>query len=205
MLSMHREDLIYGDKSMYRFTTRAREGFTTFSDVFRQRYPGYLLDTEKHTVYAKSAETLNARDHVALLLSKDELLLEKHKDLFDGNARLLDGAPLDVRLSLTGYVRSGTNFSRRVIEQITGLATGSTNSMLYGTMTQLLVCKADGICDDRVWFKKSHSPIGLPGTNSEPFECDKLLIIVRNPLDVFFSIFCYRNTFNHAVKPGFEV
>jgi len=205
-LGLHREDLIYADKNIYRFSTRAREGFMSFSEHFRQRYPGYLLDEKIGTVYASSAKVLNAKEHVALLLSKDATLLEMNKDLFDGNSHLCDGAPLDIRVSLTGYVRSGTNYLRRVIEQITGLATGSTTPLSYGTMTQLLICKADLIHDDRVWFKKSHTPILSGGSGpAPPFDCDKLLVIVRNPLDVFYSMHCYCNTMNHAIKPEFEV
>jgi len=73
-------------------------------------------------------------------------------------------------------------------------------------MTQLLICKADSIHDDRVWFKKSHSPLSLTGSGPVPtFDCDKLLVIVRNPLDVLYSMHCFCSTQNHAIKPEFDV
>lgn len=50
-LALHREDLVYADSNLYRFTSKAKDGYTSFSDVFRQRYPGYLLDATG-SVYA---------------------------------------------------------------------------------------------------------------------------------------------------------
>jgi len=56
--------------------------------------------------------------------------------------------------------------------------------------------------DDRVWVCKSHHPCKL--LSNPIIERSKLLIVVRNPLDVIYSIATYASTINHAAKMPFK-
>lgn len=45
--------------------------------------------------------------------------------------------------------------------------------------------KGEDIVDDTVWIIKTHSPYCMP--NAPPFKANKVMAIVRNPLDVIIS------------------
>jgi hypothetical protein len=57
------------------------------------------------------------------------------QDLFYGNSHFLDGGSLEGnKIGMTGFPRSGTTFLRKTIEQMTGLATGSTVNLYTSTL-----------------------------------------------------------------------
>ena len=45
--------------------------------------------------------------------------------------------------------------------------------------------KGEDIVDDTIWVGKSHSPWCMP--YAPVFHCNKMVVIVRNPLDVIVS------------------
>jgi len=135
LLSIFREDMVYTDDTIYYFTTRITDGYMNFSQQFRRRYPGYTISKDQ-TVAPLEAKTINFKAHAEMLKSTDESLMKQH--VFDGNAALLDGGPLGVEaIGMTGFPRSGTSFTRKIIEQVTGLATGSTVHLYTGTLLQV--------------------------------------------------------------------
>jgi hypothetical protein len=74
---------------------------------------------------------------------------------------------------------------RKLLETATGIATGSTGSLNTGTLLQYNGLKGQRVCDDRVWITKAHHPTFVP--NVLTFQSDKVLCVVRNPLDVIIS------------------
>lgn len=62
--------------------------------------------------------------------------------------------------------------------------------------------KGEGISDDRVWIVKAHHPLLLE--QAAPYECNKVICCVRNPLDVLPSYASLCNSINHATKPEYE-
>lgn len=51
---------------------------------------------------------------------------------------------------------------RRLLEQATGIATGSTGSLHTGTFLQVNGLKGQYVADERVWITKAHHPCLQP-------------------------------------------
>lgn len=56
--------------------------------------------------------------------------------------------------------------------------------------------------DDTAWIIKTHSP--WISVMQQPFKCNKMLLIVRNPLDTIVSLLHLWNTGNHVGKVPFD-
>ena len=88
--SIFREDMIRMNSTSSRFTIHRQEGFYTYSDFFRLRYPvGYGCDSSGRIV-ATTARTLNLYELHSILTSKDETLLTENNWMWDGQFRFLD-------------------------------------------------------------------------------------------------------------------
>ena len=61
----------------------------------------------------------------------------------------------------------------------------------------------EDVVDDKCWIIKTHSPWIMP--EAPNFNCNKLLIIVRNPLDAFISWLELVQNGDHVTKADFEV
>ena len=56
--------------------------------------------------------------------------------------------------------------------------------------------------DDSVWIYKSHSPLHMPG--NPILKANKVIVIVRNPLDPLPSFLNMMGTGDHVTKPPFN-
>jgi hypothetical protein len=56
--------------------------------------------------------------------------------MFDGTTKFLDGAPID-QVTLTSFRHSGSTELRRLLEKVTGIYTGSTESLHSESRLQL--------------------------------------------------------------------
>ncbi len=57
--------------------------------------------------------------------------------------------------------------------------------------------------DNRVWIKRAFWPAGFTFVTNL-VESNKVLLCVRNPLDVIQSYGCLCNTLNHSAKPDYD-
>ena len=95
------------------------------------------------------------------------------------------------RVHLASFPRSGNSFLRKILEQITGIYTGSDFHM-----RDALPLQHSGLLGEQVyggnsvWVTKSHYPLLQMG--HAQMEVDKVICIVRNPTDVLPS---YANLF----------
>ena len=203
LFSLQREDMIYSDDQCTSYTRKKQEGYYTYSELFRKRFGDDYSVNSFGAAIPKLAKTVNYDLLVNVLKSKDEAQLEKHGWMFDGNFRILDGKPIENnKIAFNTFMRSGNSFLRRFLEQITGIATGSSVSMHTATSLQLIGLLGEGMVDDRVWIVKAHHPFRL--WQSIPFTSHKVICCVRNPLDVFPSYASMCNTLSHSQKPEFE-
>lgn len=62
--------------------------------------------------------------------------------------------------------------------------------------------KGEDIVDDTVWIVKTHSPWCMPF--APQFKCQKIMCVVRNPLDVILSWLNLVSTGCHNLKAPFE-
>ena len=100
-------------------------------------------------------------------------------------------------------MRNGNTFLRRYLEQITGVYTGTDMNIDYtfheacsmGLLGQNIVSDSN-----MVWITKTHKPMDTP--NSRPFNAQKMIVIQRNPIDVYPSFFNLFNLDSHSLEHG---
>jgi len=117
--------------------------------------------------------------------------------------RFLDGAPnKSQKVGFCSFPRSGNTFLRKYVELLTGIQTGADNTLHVNVALQMQGMKGEDIVDDTVWVVKSHSPWIMP--EAPVFNANKLIVIVRNPLDTNLSWLHLVAMNNHAVKSPFN-
>jgi len=129
---MYREDLFYADPNFTSWTTKgeSQQDFELYSERFRRLYPDYLLDSEMRIRPVRTTQVVNLNFLIDLLKSKDELLWLKNKWLFDGQMRFLDGRINAFnKVAFSSIPRSGNSFLRKYLEMLTGISTGSDNTL----------------------------------------------------------------------------
>lgn len=152
---------------------------------------------------ATTAKTVNYEFLFNVLRSKDYKLMEENRWLWDDEFRLLDGKDIsNNKICFNTMPRSGSSWLRRFIEQITGIATGASSSLHIATTLQNVGLKGEGVTDDRCFVIKSTHPAWMPG--SIKFSANKVLWLVRNPMDVICSSANQTNTFSHAQKAHWD-
>ena len=96
--------------------------------------------------------------------------------------------------------RSGNSFLRRIIEQITGVFSGSdmnwdiTIQMLYAGLLGEETVSTDNLC----WVTKTHWPMESP-LGAKKFPAEKCFSIVRNPIDLLPSFALLFITMSHSM------
>ena len=183
--------------------TEEKKTFERFSERFRRLYPGYLLDRHQHVVAGPETPTLNLRSLMDMLKSSDEELYERSRWMFDGEFRFLDGQPNNSnKVAFMSFPRSGNTFLRRYMELCTGVITGADNTLHVNVILQMQGTKGEDIVDDTCWIIKTHSPWIMP--EAPVFHSNKVICIVRNPLDTNLSWLHLAAMNNHAVKSPFD-
>ena len=100
------------------------------------------------------------------------------------------------KVILTSYPRSGNTLLRSYLEKLTRVRTGSDCELKRALNMQLkeMGLEGEGKIDDTVWIVKTHFPERIGGRT---FVANKTVVIVRNPLDAFFSLFNMVGTTSH--------
>jgi len=107
------------------------------------------------------------------------------------------------KVCFTSFPRSGNSFLRKYLQLLTGLPTGSDNSLHTDTILQMQGMKGEDLVDDTCWIVKSHFPWIMPF--APRFTVNKILMIVRNPTESCVSWMHLCNTANHSTKIPFDV
>ena len=86
------------------------------------------------------------------------------QNLAEYGAMFLDKTPLE-NVIFASFPRSGNTFTRKYLETITGIVTGSDNHTLMSLLS--LECSLPGFKGElhvgsEVWVNKTHFPIQLP-------------------------------------------
>jgi len=109
--------------------------------------------------------------------------------------------PLNLpKVALASFCRSGNTFLRNLLEQISGLYTGSDMQLDQSCPFTMSLYNAgmqgEGIVDDRCWIVKTHFP--ELDRLELPFIAQKAIVLVRNPFDVIDSYFNMGATGSHS-------
>lgn len=91
---------------------------------------------------------------------------------------------------------------RKYFELLTGVETGADNTLNVNVHLQLQGLKGEDIVDDTVWIVKTHSPWIMP--DAPVFFCNKIICIIRSPIDVIISFLHLFSLGNHVQKAPFE-
>jgi hypothetical protein len=85
---------------------------------------------------------------------------------------------------------------------MTGIATGSCSALHSGTFLQVFGLKGEYVVDERVWITKGHHPTLMPFALS--MKSDKVICVVRNPIDSIISLANIILTMSHAGVVNFD-
>lgn len=104
-------------------------------------------------------------------------------------------------VALTSYPRSGNSRLRQIIEDKTGIYTGSDNIPSRKLSSDLIRCGfiGEGVADDSVCVIKSHFPERLGYLQ---IRASKVVLLVRNPYDSILSYFhmAFTNTHDQSLS-----
>lgn len=118
------------------------------------------------------------------------------------NSKLLPYGRRRERILLLSYPRCGNSHLRTLLEQQTGIVTGSDSRTNRPLASSLMQCgfKGEGIVDSSVWIVKSHFPERMGYVQCKG---DRVLLLVRNPFDAIESYFHMglTNTHDKALHP----
>lgn len=106
------------DEHSYRYTVHKQEGYYSYSELFRKKFPdGYTCDSSGR-VTPTTARTINLNDLMRTMVSKDESAYHENAWMWDGDFRFLDNQPTGEkgRVGFTSCMRSGNSFLRRYVE-----------------------------------------------------------------------------------------
>jgi hypothetical protein len=89
---------------------------------------------------------------------------------------------------MASYPRSGNTLLRAYLEKIMGQTSGSDCDILKKLNKDLMLMglAGEGLVDKRVWIVKTHYPERYGKTK---FYAERVLLLVRNPLDAMTSLF----------------
>lgn len=118
--------------------------------------------------------------------------------------RFLSVGLLQETVLLASYPRSGNSFLRRLLEQRTGIVTGSDSRSNRTLSASLLRCgyQGEGITDKSVWVVKTHYPERMGYIR---FNASRIILLVRNPFDAIESYFHMGMTNTHDKTLTIEV
>lgn len=124
--SLFREDMLYANDVCSHYSITRHAGYLNYSEIFRKKIgDGYRINKDG-TVAATTAKTLNFRNLIKMLKSKDASLFEQSQWMWNGDFKFLDGEKLPSKIAFNTFPRSGNSFLRRLLEQVTGISTGAT-------------------------------------------------------------------------------
>ena len=72
LFSILREDLIYVDRNVYRYSLYKHKGFETYSELFRRHWPTGYECNSRGLVVPTTARLIDFRQLKTILLSTDE-------------------------------------------------------------------------------------------------------------------------------------
>ena len=143
----------------------------------------------------------NFKNIKEILLSKD-LSRDSELDWTNDGLRFLDGTDMATdSVVFQSWPRTGNSMLRRYLEDVTGIFTGADGNIFtsVGLQTMGLVGEETTSDTNLVWITKTHWP--LDSVNKGVFRAQKMIKIVRNPLDTILSQCHGMWTYSHSVTP----
>lgn len=207
-MNLYREDLFYADAHMMLWSMdlegEGKDQFELFSDRFRRLYPGYCLDPQMRIRARPETALLSMEELVQVFRSKDESIWRESAWMFEDEPKFLSATDTNSwnKCAIASFPRSGTSFLRNYCELLTGVQTGSDTPLRVTVDHQMLGSKGEGLTDETCWLVKTHSPFIMSETR--PFKANKMIYVIRNPLDVIVSLLAVATQGGHSMKMEFD-
>ena len=175
--------------------------FELFSDRYQRRFSNYQLVDRLRFQPGPDTPVLNWNHMKDLLLSTDLSRAQELDWIDQGELRFLDGEGISGQeVAFQSFPRTGNSMMRKFLETATGIYTSSDMSLDITIMQQVAGLQGEELADTNLtWIKKTHWP--HPMTWREKFHAQKMLVVVRNPIDVFPSVAGLINTCSHSMVP----
>ena len=194
LVDLYRNDQVLADRELHRFSVQnsnqnSKKNISDFdlcSDRLELKHPGYELDQRCRLIPGPKTSRHNFQKLKTKLLSKD---LDQDAKYNPNEVLFLDGK-VDLtgsRVAFQSYSSSGCTFLRRFIEQITGVFVGS-DQVIDNTFLDAMKGQAGQahVSDEKlVWLTMTNYP--LVNRESIPFNAEKMICLVRTPLDIIAS------------------
>jgi hypothetical protein len=174
------------------------DSFQTYSQKIETNFQGYFVNPTMVFEPSKDTQVVSFKEYISLLLTKDKSKLIEDSWIFEGQSKFLDGEVEVPKLTYATYPRSGNSFFRKYFESITGISTGNDIECKYlvNLALQMQGFKGQEVVDDKVWIVKTHYPDGF--SVELDYKTNKVILCVRNPLDVLASQFSFLFTWTHS-------
>lgn len=190
-------DVLQANKDFTKFRVTPTENYEGMEARMNRLYLGKSLN-EKLQVDGGNKITFRQMKRVLLSRGEGNDEIKKLKMQLDSGSCFLNGGGLENRVICASVPRSGNSFLRRLLENITGIATGSDVSLrsILNLTLQQIGFSGEEITDERIWICKSHYPLTLPDDQSQ--FAKKVICCVRNPIDVIASEYNCQTTWTHS-------
>ena len=175
--------------------------FEVFSDRYQRMFSQYKIGDRLRLLPGEKTPVVNFKQLKDILLSKD-LSRASELDWIDaGELRFLDGEDMKGNMiAFQSFPRTGNSMLRRFLETISGLFTSSDMNLDIAIQLQMVgMLGEENVTDTNLtWITKTHWPINF---FKEAFHANKMLVIVRNPIEIFPSFCSLMQTGSHSVMP----
>jgi hypothetical protein len=114
--SLFREDLLFANDVASHYSVTRHEGFLNYSEIFKKKIGDGYRCNKDGTVGVTTAKTINFKNLMNLLKSKDEKLFLSSQWMWDGDFKFLDGDKIPTKIAFNTFPRSGNSFLRRLLE-----------------------------------------------------------------------------------------
>lgn len=194
------------NQKLQRSPSNPESEYELFSDRAVRKWPDYRYN-EKMIMKPKENTPVINFDHLKKLLlgpADDQENLKEYNRIVDpDHPKFLDlkCTMKGNRVAFASFPRSGNSFLRKMLEQITGVFTGSDLGM-----KDVLPLQQQGLLgeetygDDSIWITKTHFP--LKASTGSPFTVDKVICLSRNPIDVIPSVISLGALQSHTLEPN---
>lgn len=198
------KDQIYFQKDFVKFSLVPLEGFVNWSEHSKTAFSGYVLDIKQGKMFNEVTPRLNFQTLQNIFRMDVQSALEnedvKHFEAVvnEHGPVLLDEASEVPHVFFASVMRSGNTLSRKLMETVSGVLTGSNYNIIPSVNFALTVqgFKAENHFDSKVWVTKTHFPYVLPF--AQPMGASRAVLLVRNPLDIIVSQFMMSATLTHS-------
>jgi hypothetical protein len=206
LLDLITSNRIYFSSDVTRLSVKPLKGFLQWKDMQSTVFKGLKLDSNS-CLANDGAPTIEFDNLRRVLLSKrilpkDQMIsrADFEKNYKEYKSIHLDGTKKVSKVVMSSYFRSGNTMMRKILEDATGVVTGSIYNNKVYVNYQLMFngFKGEGRHDDSAWLLKSHFPVQWPGSQS--FSASRALVCARNPIDIISSYINLMITSCHSIN-----